>query len=189
MYCNFLPKIFPVHHMNRLQIDSIKRSLDKYDQDGSGQIDRNELGNSVPDPGSVSVLCRTMGLSEISRNISPQNLGELSGKLWHFGSLKKCPSFRPYLFHKKDVWVPLNHRFLSMIVSMHMARTCFFFFPPPFSANEIDGELTKMGSLPRPDVGLSFWEFVLNVTGVGKCPFLGILNITKTNICWKLYPQ
>ena len=27
------------------------------------------------------------------------------------------------------------------------------------------------------------------ISGVGKCPFLGILNITKTNICWILYPQ
>ena len=26
-------------------------------------------------------------------------------------------------------------------------------------------------------------------TGVGKCPFLGTLNVTKPNICWRLSPK
>ena len=27
------------------------------------------------------------------------------------------------------------------------------------------------------------------ITGVGKCPFLGICFTSPSNICWKLYPQ
>ena len=41
------------------QIDSIKRSFDKFDLDGSGQIDRNELGSSDNSRPSIRFLQRT----------------------------------------------------------------------------------------------------------------------------------
>ena len=42
-----------------VQIDSIKRSFDKFDLDGSGQIDRNELGSSDNSRPSIRFLQRT----------------------------------------------------------------------------------------------------------------------------------
>ena len=34
----------------------------------------------------------------------------------------------------------------------------------------------------------STWLNPFPKTGAGKCPFSGILNITKPNMCWRLYP-
>jgi len=49
--------------LNLPEIDSIKRSFDKYDRDGSGQIDRNEFRD---------VVCNLMKVK--SENVSQQQL-------------------------------------------------------------------------------------------------------------------